>query len=185
MKYDYDIPKEIKPARHSADHSGAVSGKVLIHYPVGHSGPPEMPKKYLMWLCECECGVMFTARAQTIKEGRISSCGRCEKVNASLLRHLPEIPRKIPEQLTLPGIPTQDALADITSFVEELEAKAIPVPAATMREKDLFEEMVEPEDMDDLAVLGICTDALETQDSDTCERILKFLQSKHVDEIPF
>lgn len=172
--YDYDVPIEIPVSRHARSYSGEVQGKVVIHYPCGHEGPKDQPKKHLLWLCECECGVMFTARAGVIADKRLSTCGRCEPVNAALMRHLIELPRKRShEQLPLPlGIPDG---CDIDGLVSELDAvESTPEPVACTT--------ADPQKPDEVGVIGICTDALSQLDEAQCSRVIHYLGERFTEE---
>ena len=94
MKTEYNIPAEISTHGTTIDHRGGVFGKVLVHYPCGHEKNASGNTKHLVWLCECDCGVMFTARSGSLNMKHTSSCGRCEYVNPQLFKHQPELPRK-------------------------------------------------------------------------------------------
>lgn len=193
MKYEYEIPKEIPTSPNGKDYRGVVQGKVLIHHPCDRETTAEKRNKHLLWLCECECGVMFTARAGAIAEKRLSSCGRCEKVNAALLRHLPEIPRKqtqLEMKFDTPPSAVNQALAHLESSPNDHEAidkllsaieederpPSFDVPLATMGN---MPPALVPGKLNETDVVGVCSDALSHLGKKACKRVLKYLMARH------
>ncbi len=45
-----------------------------------------LPPNQTMWLCQCDCGVVKPIRAQTLKDGRSTTCG-CSKYEAKHYSH--------------------------------------------------------------------------------------------------
>ena len=157
MKKEYDIPTEIRTSGNATDLYNLLIGKVKVLYPVGH----ETKHKHLLWLCKCECGTLFTTRAQTLMKERIRSCGKCEHEDPRI--NLTEIPYQLVED-TQEEANTSSPDEPLDSLIDELESGGINRGRASSE----FDGLI-----------TVC-DAIEDVPEAARERVLNYVRDKYI-----
>lgn len=192
MQYHYiDVP-EIRLSKLSVDLAGQTTGKVTVMYPCGHSGTALKPHAHVDWLCMCDCGVNFKARASSLRAGSVSSCGRCEYINPQLLKNMPEIARQVPDaqiaklqdEIDAEETAGMDAIVEGLDNVDLNVGMKPPAPLATMNldvmhQTSLIVDEMDAPVVDELACLVKCVEAFEAAPEDARARMFAYIDSKY------
>lgn len=82
-KYIKEKEKTYSMSKKAEDLTGRRFGRLVVLYRYGYS---DEKKKYITWMCKCDCGNEKIAKGDGLRNGSIKSCG-CLKAEGNNKRH--------------------------------------------------------------------------------------------------